>query len=96
MRMLARTTLFALAMFGLVFAGVALDQTTVSVARCETSNCSVGGYGIGGVSSDERAQGGHARFEDSIGLNTRSGNQVEGTGRYTGPEAPPCTGQCGS
>jgi hypothetical protein len=96
MRTLARTTVFALATFGLMFAGATLDQPTgVSVAGCAVGNCNVGGGATGGVNSDGKAQGGRESFPvGGIGTQTENGNLQKGTGRYTIPEAGTCTGHC--
>jgi hypothetical protein len=98
MRTLARTTVFALATFGLVFAGATLDQPTgVSVAGCAVGNCNVGGGATGGVNSDDKAQGGRSSFPvGGIGIQTENGNLQKGTGRYSFPGSPPvtCTGHC--
>jgi hypothetical protein len=96
MRTLARTTVFALATFGLVFTGATLDQPAgVSVASCAVGNCAVGGQGTGGINSDGKAQGGRTSFPvAAIGIQTENGNLNKGTGRYSIPESGTCTGHC--
>ena len=98
MRTFARTTVFALATFGVVFAGATLDQPAgVSVAGCAVGDCNVGGGATGGVNSDNKAQGGRTSFPvASLGTQTENGNLQQGTGRYSFPGSPPvtCTGHC--
>jgi hypothetical protein len=90
MRTFARTTVFSLATFGLVFAGATLDQPAgVSVAGCAVGDCNVGGGATGGVNSDDKAQGGRTSFPvASIGTQTENGNLQKGTGRYSFPGSP--------
>jgi hypothetical protein len=96
MRTFARTTVFALATFGLVFAGATLDQPAgVSVARCAVGDCNVGGGATGGINSDGKAQGGRTSFPvGGVGIQTGNGNLPKGTGRYSLTGSPTCTGHC--
>lgn len=105
MRMLC-TAVIALGASGVVFAGITVDHSTVSVIGCgPNQSCSVGGAsgGTGAVNSGGAAQGGRSSFPDAPGgAATVSGNLVLKAGRKTGSGmvetghygGPPCTNNC--
>jgi hypothetical protein len=100
MRTFGRTAVFALATFGIVFAGVTVDHSVVSVLACNGSNCGTGEAGNGGVNSDGKARGGSFSATNpgppTVTI-TFSGNVGTGTGHYTltsnGTTTETCSGQ---